>query len=162
MDRYAAAHAPRNGPGDARPTALQIVADEFQYGNIGKDNLSELTIVITGATSGIGYEAARALYSTGAKLFITARDADKAKSVIEKIVPSIPPVEGRKYQSIEVVSMNMVSLASVRKAAEKILSKAEHINVLINNAGVYKLSATPIKLSESLCLTLLSPNRRCV
>ncbi|KAK4076661.1 uncharacterized protein Triagg1_4264 [Trichoderma aggressivum f. europaeum] len=136
MDRYAAAHASRNGPGDARPTALQIVADEFQYGNIGKDGLSELTIVITGATSGIGCEAARALYSTGAKLFITARDADKAKSVIEKIVSSVSPVEGRKFQNIEVVAMDMASLASVRKEAEEILGKTEHINVLINNAGV--------------------------
>ncbi|EHK20559.1 uncharacterized protein TRIVIDRAFT_69086 [Trichoderma virens Gv29-8] len=136
MDRYAAAHASRNGPGDARPTALQIIADEYQYGNTDEACFSELVIVITGATSGIGYETARALYSAGAKLLITARDANKAKSIIEKIVSSIPPVEGRQYQIIEVIPMDMGSLASVRRAAEEILNKAEHINVLINNAGI--------------------------
>ncbi|KAL7947039.1 hypothetical protein V8C42DRAFT_300252 [Trichoderma barbatum] len=136
MDRYAAAHASRNGPGDARPTALQIVADEYQFGKTDGPRLSELTILITGATSGIGYEAARALYSTGAKLFITARDANKAKSLVEKIVSSITPVEGRQYQDIEVVPIDMNSLVSVRRAAEEILNKAEHINILINNAGI--------------------------
>ncbi|KAL7935869.1 hypothetical protein V8C35DRAFT_298443 [Trichoderma chlorosporum] len=145
MDRYTAAHASRSGPGDARPTALQIVADEFQYGNTDKASFSGLTLVITGVTSGIGYEAARALYSTGAKLFITARDADKAKNVIENIVSSIPPVEGIRHRSIDVVSMDMMSLASVRRAAEEILSKAEHINVLINNAGI---ACLPFKLTE--------------
>ncbi|RFU75300.1 hypothetical protein TARUN_6937 [Trichoderma arundinaceum] len=136
MERYAAAHASRNGPGDARPTALQIVKDEYQYGNTDKAPLTDLTIVITGATSGIGYEAARALYATGAKLFIVARDANKAKTTVEKIVSSIPPIEGRRYQDVEVISMDMESLASVRLAAEEILNKANHINILTNNAGI--------------------------
>lgn len=145
MDRYAAVHASRNGPGDARPTALQIVEDEYRD---GKTDSAELTIVMTGATSGIGYETARALYATGAKLFITARDANKAKSAIEKIVSSIPPIEGRRYQGIEAVSMDMDSLASVRRAAREILNRTEHIDILINNAGAYGLSPLQIRLSE--------------
>ncbi|PNP50523.1 hypothetical protein THARTR1_08739 [Trichoderma harzianum] len=144
MDRYAAARAARNGPGDARPTALQIAADEFQYGNTGKDGLSELTIAITGATSGIGYEAARALYYTDAKLFITARDADKAKSVIEKIVSSIPPVEGRKYQSIEVVAMDMVSLASTVSDSNKI-TRVILPDIIVSQIGV---AFTPLEPTE--------------
>ncbi|KAM0249149.1 hypothetical protein ACHAQJ_009188 [Trichoderma viride] len=136
MERYAAAHASRNGPGDARPTALQIVQDEYQYGHNDKYALSDLTIIITGATSGIGYEAARALYATGAKLLITARNAIKAKGTIEKIVSSIPPIEGRQYQTIEIVSVDMNSLVSVRAAAAEILSKTDKINILINNAGI--------------------------
>lgn len=146
MDRYAAAYASRNGPGDARPTALQIVQDEYQYGNIDQAPLADLTIVITGATSGIGYEAARALYATGAKLFITARDATKAKKTIEQIVSSTPPITGRKYQVIECVSMNMESLASVRLAAAEILGKTEKINVLVNNAGTYTLLSSQYRL----------------
>ncbi|PTB65043.1 NAD(P)-binding protein [Trichoderma citrinoviride] len=136
MDRYAAAYASRNGPGDARPTALQIVQDEFQYRTNDASPLSGLTIVVTGATSGIGYETARALYATGAKLFITARDAAKAKRAIDKIVSSVLPFEGRQYQDIEVVHMDMDSLASVRQAAMELLERAETINVLINNAGI--------------------------
>ncbi|OTA08000.1 short chain dehydrogenase/reductase [Trichoderma parareesei] len=140
MDRYATAHASRNGPGDARPTALQIVQDELQYSDKASSPLSELTIVITGATSGIGYETARALYATGAKLFITARDTAKAMQAIDRIVSSIPPVNGRRYQKIEVVCMDMDSLASVRHAAGEILTRTKTINVLINNAGIAKIS----------------------
>ncbi|ETS03668.1 NAD(P)-binding protein [Trichoderma reesei RUT C-30] len=140
MDRYAVAHASRNGPGDARPTALQIVQDELQYGDKSSSSLSELTIVITGATSGIGYETAQALYATGAKLFITARDTAKARQAIDRIVSSISPVNGRRYQEIEVVCMDMDSLASMRHAAGEILTRAKTINVLINNAGIAEIS----------------------
>ncbi|KAH0499737.1 hypothetical protein TgHK011_006912 [Trichoderma gracile] len=136
MDRYVAAHASRNGPGDARPTALQIVQDELQYGDNPSSPLSELTIAITGATSGIGYETARALYATGAKLLITARDVDKARKAIDKIVSSVPPVNGRQYQEIDIVYMDMDSLTSVRQAAGEILTRTKTINVLINNAGI--------------------------
>ncbi|PTB81879.1 hypothetical protein M440DRAFT_1323545 [Trichoderma longibrachiatum ATCC 18648] len=98
MDRYAAAYASRNGPGDVRPTALQIAQDEFQHVKNCSSPLSEPRIVITGPTSVIGYQTARALYATGAKLFITARDAAKTKQAIDRIVLRIPSVDLRRYQ----------------------------------------------------------------
>lgn len=80
-----------SGPGDARLTAAQIIKDQHL-----EDSLVGKTILITGATSGIGMynallslrhfwtnttpqgmETARALYDTGAQIFITARDAAK-------------------------------------------------------------------------------------
>ena len=79
MSRYAAAHEDPQGPGDARPTALQIIKDEGVEGKLkGK------VIVITGTSSGIGIETARALAETGAKLFLTARNLDKAKKACEE------------------------------------------------------------------------------
>ena len=51
---------------------------------VGK--LAGQTILITGCSSGIGVETARALYETGAKLFLTARDVPKREKVIEEIV----------------------------------------------------------------------------
>jgi hypothetical protein len=75
MSRYAEAHKNFNGPGDARPTALQIVEDE---GYIGK--LTDKVFFVTGVSSGIGIETMRALYATGGHVFGTVRNMEKGKS----------------------------------------------------------------------------------
>ncbi len=71
------------GPGDARPTAAAIVADENLVGK-----LSNKVILITGCSSGLGIETARALHATGAHLFITARDVKQGQEVANDIVTS--------------------------------------------------------------------------
>ncbi|KAK6224572.1 WW domain-containing oxidoreductase [Colletotrichum tabaci] len=122
MSRYAAAHANPQGPGDARPTALQIIQDEGVEGKLG-----DKVIVITGTSSGIGIETVRALSVTGAKLFLTARNLTKAKEALAGIFdPS----------RMELVEMDQESLQSVRLAANTILSKTDKINILVNNAGI--------------------------
>ncbi|KAI9146713.1 Oxidoreductase calI [Paramyrothecium foliicola] len=122
MSPYAEVHAKPNGPGDARPTALQIIADEGAEGKLkGK------TIVITGTSSGIGIETARALAITGANLFLTARDVAKAQSALAGIFEPF---------LMEIVEMDQTSLASVRVAAARILAKTSTIHLLVNNAGI--------------------------
>ncbi|KAH6956202.1 hypothetical protein DER45DRAFT_566307 [Fusarium avenaceum] len=122
MSRYAAAHKQPKGPGDARPTALQIIQDEGVQGK-----LQGQVIVITGTSSGIGIETARALAATGATLYLTARDLNKAKSALEGVFdPS----------RMELFEMDQASLSSVRAAAAAILSKTSKIHCLINNAGI--------------------------
>lgn len=122
MSRYAAAHANPQGPGDARPTALQIIKDEGVEGK-----LHDKVIVITGTSSGIGIETVRALSVTGARLFLTARNLAKAKEALTGVFdPS----------RMELVEMDQESLDSVRLAANKILAKTDKINILINNAGI--------------------------
>lgn len=123
MSRYAEAHLNLNGPGDARPTALQIIENEGVKGK-----LAGKVIVITGTSSGIGIETARALSLTGARLFLTARDLNKSKSALEGIL------EPGRDQLIE---MDNTSLSSVRAAAKAILEKSNNqVNILINNAGI--------------------------
>ncbi|KAH8787920.1 hypothetical protein F5883DRAFT_531107 [Diaporthe sp. PMI_573] len=123
MSRYAEAHANLAGPGDARPTALQIIKDEGVEGK-----LAGKVIVITGTSSGIGIETARALSLTGARLFLTARNLEKAKTALGSILGS-----GRA----ELVEMDNTSLSSVRGAAETILQRSNNqVNILINNAGI--------------------------
>ena len=122
MSRYAAAHAEPQGPGDARPTALQIVKDEGMVGN-----LKVKTIVISGTSSGIGIETVRALAATGATLYLTARDIAKAKTVLAGILDP---------DRMELVEMDQGSLESVRTAAGTILEKTNRVNILINNAGI--------------------------
>lgn len=123
MSRYAEAHKNITGPGDARPTALQVIKDEGVEGK-----LAGKVIVITGTSSGIGIETARALKLTGAKLFLTARNLEKAKGALGSILE--PGVA-------ELVEMDNTSLASVRAAAEDVLKRSNgQVNILINNAGI--------------------------
>ena len=126
MSKYADAHKQPAGPGDARPTALDIVKDE---GLTGK--LQGKVFLITGCSSGLGVETARALYATGADLYLTVRDVDKGRAVASEIQASESGPRGK----IELLHLELDSLQSVRKCAADFLEKSKQLNVLINNAG---------------------------
>jgi NAD(P)-dependent dehydrogenase (short-subunit alcohol dehydrogenase family) len=123
MGRYTAAHASPNGPGDARPTALEIVRN-----NGAEGRLAGKVIVVTGTTSGIGTETARALSATGATLFLTARDTTTAKIALKDILDP-----GR----LTLVQMDNNSFKSVKAAAASILKQSnDKVNILVSNAGI--------------------------
>ena len=124
--RYAAAHHNPKGPGDARPTAIDIVEDEGLQGK-----LTDKVVLITGCSSGIGIETAKALNSTGAKLFLGVRDTVKGQAALSDIL---------NPGHVELLQMDLNSLDSVRSAAEEFKKKSKTLNILINNAGVM---ATP-------------------
>ncbi|KAH8808749.1 hypothetical protein F5884DRAFT_380849 [Xylogone sp. PMI_703] len=132
LNPYAAAHKARAGPGDSRPTAERVVKD---LGDLS--HLRKAVIVITGATSGIGFEAAKTLYSTGAHLYLTVRDGRKAEEYVKKIEENSAIGSSGK---IELIHMELDSLESVRAGAAEILTKTDRIDILINNAGI---SAVP-------------------
>lgn len=125
--RYHEVHAHANGPGDARPTALQIIKDEGLEGK-----LTDRVMFVTGASSGIGIETARALHATGATVFITVRNVKKGREVVDEILSSDPA----NKSPIHIIEMSLDSLASVRKAAEAFLAQSNKLNVLVLNAGV--------------------------
>ena len=125
--RYAAAHVSPKGPGDARPTAMDIIKDENLMGK-----LTGKVIVITGGSSGIGIETVRALHATGATIFLPVRDVAKGEAVAESIRASNSSSSGK----INVMEMKLDSLRSVRQFSTEFLSSSTHLNVLVNNAGV--------------------------
>jgi len=123
---YADAHVDTKGPGDARPTALQILKDEDMVGNMtGK------TVLITGCSSGIGVETARALHHAGADVYMTVRKMAQGETVRQNILASSPG-KGK----LELIDLDLSSLNSVRTGAAAFLSKSKQLNVLITNAGV--------------------------
>ena len=133
MGPYTAAHINPQGAGDVRPTALQIIRDEGVEGKLGGK-----VIVITGASSGIGLETARALSVTGATLFLTARNLKTAENALAEVVEA-----GR----VSLVEMDNMSFVSIRTAAKTILEKSSNkVNILINNAGV--MGVQGLKLIE--------------
>ncbi|KAF2111960.1 hypothetical protein BDV96DRAFT_580927 [Lophiotrema nucula] len=123
MGKYSAAHASPAGAGDARPTALQIIQDNDMEGK-----LAGKVIVVTGVTSGIGAETARALFATGATLFLTARDIKAAEASLSDIVQS---------DHVFLIQMDLNSFSSVRATADEILKQSKNkVNVLVCNAGI--------------------------
>lgn len=131
MSLYSAAHVDPQGPGDSRPTALQVVRDNHM-----ENKLRGRSIVITGVSSGLGIETARALKVTGANLFLTARDAAKAKAALMEIWDD----------KMHIITMDQNSLQSVKKAAEGILAKTDAVHILVNNAGV--MAVPELQLSQ--------------
>lgn len=89
-------------------------------------------LVITGATAGIGEASAIALAKSGARITIIGRSKQKCDATIAKI----KEVSARDDHRI--VLADFTSLASVRKAAEEILSWEEDIDILQNNVGLGK------------------------
>jgi NAD(P)-dependent dehydrogenase (short-subunit alcohol dehydrogenase family) len=112
---------------------MQIVEDEGRVGQL-KDEV----IFITGCSSGIGVETARALHATGAHLFITARDLAKGAKVVEELLAD----GGAEQGKIDLLKLELDSLQSVRECAAEFLSKSKQLNILINNAGTVEVSAS--------------------
>ncbi|MCT4642152.1 MAG: SDR family NAD(P)-dependent oxidoreductase [Bacteriovoracaceae bacterium] len=89
-------------------------------------------IMITGATDGIGLETARKLKSIGHEIIIHGRNEEKLKTVSSEL-------------KIEYFKADLSDLSEVRSMAESILEKVNKIDVLINNAGVFKTPVTKTK-----------------
>jgi NAD(P)-dependent dehydrogenase (short-subunit alcohol dehydrogenase family) len=133
MSRYASVYANSKGPGDARPTALQIIEDYSM-----KDKLTGKVAVITGGTAGLGLETTRALAATGMKLYLTARDLARAKEALGDL---------SKPQQVTLVHMEQSSFDSVRQAASEILALVSKIDIFIANAGV--MAVPELTLTDS-------------
>ncbi|RKL04598.1 hypothetical protein BFJ68_g10993 [Fusarium oxysporum] len=121
-DFYKSVHENPKGPGDARPTAVQIIQDEKLEGK-----LSSQVVFITGCSSGIGVETAKALYLTGAQLYLTARNLAKAKKALGHLIDD---------PRVHLLELDLESLDSVRACAATFLSRSSSLNVLICSAGV--------------------------
>ena len=94
-------------------------------------NLSDKTIVITGANSGIGLETARELARSGATIVMACRDPARAESARADIMASVP---GAK---LEPVRLDLASVTQVRSCVETLNRRWPKIDVLINNAGLF-------------------------
>lgn len=96
-------------------------------------NMPDLTgkvILITGANSGIGFEAAKEFARKGATTILACRNMDKATAALEAIKQEMPDALA------DIMALDLASLASVRRFAAAFQANYERLDVLVNNAGI--------------------------
>ena len=83
--------------------------------------------LVTGANRGIGFEVCRQLAGRGFVVILTAREAAKAKAAAKKL---------SKVGTVEPLLLNVADARTIEKAASDVSSRYDHLDVLINNAGI--------------------------
>jgi len=128
-------------------------------------DLEEETILVTGATDGLGKRVASALAGRGATVLLHGRSRERLEATIEQIREQTGNEKLRCYLA------DLSSLRAVRDLAELILSDEERLDVLVNNAGIisrereesedgYELTFAVNYLSHFLLTGLLLPMLR--
>lgn len=85
--------------------------------------------IVTGANTGIGFEAAQVLAARGARVLLACRDKAKTDTAMGQIRQAVPGAD------VAFLPLDLAALASIRRAAE-LAAQEPRIDVLINNAGV--------------------------
>ena len=85
-----------------------------------------MNLVLTGSTSGIGWETLLALLPQFDRIFLPVRNIPKAEKLIQSLA---------EKEKIVLIPMDLSVIAEVKKGAQILLSQIDEIHVLINNAG---------------------------
>ncbi|HEV8295904.1 MAG TPA: SDR family NAD(P)-dependent oxidoreductase [Acidimicrobiales bacterium] len=104
----------------------ETTADEVLAGV----DLTGRLALVTGASTGLGLETARALGAAGACVVVMARTHEKATAAIDALRASVPRAE------LEPGVVDLASTASIRASAASFLDRHEELHLLVNNAGV--------------------------
>jgi NAD(P)-dependent dehydrogenase (short-subunit alcohol dehydrogenase family) len=89
------------------------------------------TVLVTGATNGIGFINARELAKMDATVLMVARDEQKGRAKLEEIRQAVP------HAKLELMLADLSSMASIRQLATNVSSKYSSLDVLVNNAGAF-------------------------
>jgi len=111
-----------NGPGDSRVTGAEIIRDENLVGA-----WTDKVVLVTGVSSGIGVETFKTLALSGATIYGTVRNFEKAKEALGDVLDN-----GRSH----LLFMDQTDLASVRACADEFRKRSKKLHVIINNAAV--------------------------
>ncbi|MFD0417240.1 SDR family NAD(P)-dependent oxidoreductase [Streptomyces sp. NPDC127108] len=95
-------------------------------------SLSGRTALVTGATSGIGYETARLLAERGVTVLVHGRTADEAQAAVDKLI-AMAGVDASKLRAL---AADFTHLEEVERLAERVVAEHPHLDVLVNNAGM--------------------------
>jgi NAD(P)-dependent dehydrogenase (short-subunit alcohol dehydrogenase family) len=133
------------------PEELQFMVNARMPQKTTDARLDGKRAIITGATSGVGYEAAKRFAAGGASIVMVVRNPEKAKTVREEL-------EAAYGVRVDVVLADFSRLPEVRTATGQILERFPRIDILINNAGVHrtKRSLTEAGFETVFCVNHLA------
>ncbi|MTB49886.1 SDR family NAD(P)-dependent oxidoreductase [Lewinella sp. W8] len=93
--------------------------------------MGQKTVLITGATGGIGFETAADLAGRGYSVLLHGRNAEKAEAAADRIR------ERHAGSEIRTVIADLSQLADIRRMADEVLDTTPRLDVLVNNAGIW-------------------------
>jgi len=111
---------------------------------------NERTALVTGANKGIGYEIARQLAEKGFRVFVGARRVAEGKQGAATIVAG--------GDLAEFVEIDVSDRASIARAAQEVAGKVDHLDVLVNNAGIMEDDKGIAEVDDETFLATLTTN----
>jgi NAD(P)-dependent dehydrogenase (short-subunit alcohol dehydrogenase family) len=94
--------------------------------------------LVTGANKGIGFEVARLLARKNFHVFLGARNASAGKAAADKLRSENGSEKERNKVAVTFLKIDVSKPDSVRRAADEFSSKANCLDVLVNNAGILR------------------------
>ncbi|MCB0753835.1 MAG: SDR family oxidoreductase [Ignavibacteriae bacterium] len=109
--------------------------------------------VITGCNSGIGKNTAIELAKLGYEIIMLVRDSEKSRNAYEEIKKE------SGSELLQLIYIDLASLESIKKSADELKKKISKINVLINNAGIFKRkeARSPEGFELTIAVNYLAP-----
>ena len=100
-------------------------------------DLTGKTFIVTGANSGIGFEATKAFAMNNAKVIMGCRNLERAQAAKDKILAEF------KNADLDIILLNLMSFDSIETFANEVNAKYSKLDVLLNNAGIMSVSYGP-------------------
>jgi NAD(P)-dependent dehydrogenase (short-subunit alcohol dehydrogenase family) len=117
------------------PEQLQYLVNGRLPQHKSDASMAGKTVVITGANSGVGFQAAKHFAAGGAHLVLMCRNSEKAEAASSLLQPSVSI-------AIDIVLADFSRMDDIRRAAGELLERFPAIDVLVNNAGLHSTSRT--------------------
>ena len=117
------------------------------------NELRDRTVLVTGASAGIGLATAAQLAAMGARVLLASRNRERGEAARASIAERVPGA------STELLVADLASQEGVRSLAAQTLAASDRLDVLINNAGVFTraFQATPDGLETQFAVNHLAP-----